>query len=117
MKNKRTYAFVSLSEIQKKRTDEKATSQQHAENLKNAYLIMKKRGKEFFFIKATFQKFLIFNHKKQVIGYTKFHMQTQLTLESTDAEIKAAIEKFANAHYKQVSIKIYPNLKPVKGLL
>ena len=115
MGNKRAYSLIPLSAIQKKPTDTKPPSEKHAENVKNSYLIMRTVGKKSFFIKATFRQLLIFNYKKQVIGYTKFYIQTKLTLESTDAEIKKAVEKFTNAHYRQVSINIYPELKPIRG--
>ena len=117
MENKKAYSLIPLSAIQKNIANTKTPSEKHAENVKNSYLIMRTIGKTSFFIKATFRQLLIFNYKKQVIGYTKFYIQTQLTPESTDTEIKEAVKNFSNAHYKQVSINVYPQLKPIKGLL
>ena len=57
---------------------------------------------------------IYFNASRQHIGNNKLALKTDLTLESTGSEIKAAVDKYLGLHYKIFSMVRYAKLTPLK---
>ena len=57
---------------------------------------------------------IYFNASRQQIGNNKLALKTDITLESTSSEIKAAVDKYLGFHYKFFFMVRYAKLTSVK---
>lgn len=58
---------------------------------------------------------IFFSPARQEIGNNKLAMHTELTLNSSSSEIKAAVDKYLGFHYKLFSMVRYAKLKPYRS--
>ena len=63
------------------------------------------------------RRFILFNTEDNRLGVSQCNIETDLTLDASSDEIKAAMDKLYAFHHKQLSIIVYRELQGKKELL
>ena len=59
---------------------------------------------------------ILFSERDQRIGTPTYKIQTDLTLDATDAEIAAELERYAAARYKAISMFVFAEILEYKQM-